>query len=255
MTNNTAKNFVACFGLMSGLLLPLFFSMGASAGEQRPSAFSQKATAIWENFQFRGGEPTGTVTVPSPDGKKMVSATFDSKTDGVALIVSTSSAHFKISIEGGVGSEIGWSTDSRAFFLSWSSEGLSGEFHTRVYYIDDSGLKKIDLGRLVNRAFGQPPLCERGPSPVNVAAIAWVEGSSRILIAAEVPPLTICDGYGTFRAFEVSVPKMTIIRTYDQLAAKKKFWPDLGLRLRQAPDGCIADPKSCEAYDNHATAN
>lgn len=254
MRNNTAKNFVACLGLVSVLLLLLFVSWGASAGQQKPAAFSQKAAAIWENFQFRGSEPTGTVTVPSPDGEKTVSATFDRKTDGFALSVSTSSAHFKISIQGGVGSEIGWSTDSRAFFLSWSSEGLSGEFHTRVYYVDDSGLKKIDFNPLVNRAFGHPPLC-LGPSPVNVAAVAWLEGSSRILVAAEVPPLSICDSYGTFRAFEISVPETTILRPYGQLAAKKKFWSDLGPRLRQAPDGCITDPKSCEARDNHATAN
>lgn len=245
---------MVCIGLTSVLVLPLFVSR-ASADERKRAAFSQKATAIWENFLFRGSEPTGTVTVPSPDGKKTVLASFDKKTDGVTLMVSTGSAHFKINIEGGVGSEIEWSPDSRAFFLSWSSEGQSGEFHTLVYYLADSGLKKIDLGPLVNHAFGRPPICQRGPSPANVAAIAWLEGSSSILVAAEVPPLSICDSYGTFKAFEVSIPKMTVIRAYDQLDAKKKFWPDLGPRLREARDGCITDPKSCEAPDNHATAN
>jgi hypothetical protein len=254
MKNGITKSFVACFGFVSILLLLLFISTSASADDRKLAAFSQKATAIWENLPFRGSEPTGTVTVPSPDGKKTVSAAFDRKTDGVALMVSTGSAHFRIKIEGGVGSEIGWSPDSRAFFLTWSSEGQSGEFHVRVYYVYRSGLKKIDLNPLVNRAFGHPPLC-LGRSPVNVAAVAWLEGSSRILVAAEVPPHSICDSYGTFKAFEISVPETTILRPYGQLAAKKKFWSDLGPRLRQAPDGCITDPKSCEVRDNHATAN
>ena len=254
MKTNRANNSLACFGLISALLLPLSLS-AASADERKPAAFSQRGTAIWENFQFRGSEPTGTVAVPSPDGKKMVSATFDEKVDGVTLTVSIGSRHFKIRIEGGVGSEIGWSADSRSFFLSWSSEGQSGQFRARLYYVDDSKLKKIDLSPLVNRAFGPPPLCAGGPSPANVAAIAWLEGSRRVLVAAEVPPHSVCDSYGTFKAFEVAVTEMVIVKRYDQVAAKKKFWTELGTRLREARDSCIASPKSCEAPDNHATTN
>jgi len=253
MRKNRASSVVG-IGFTSILVLPLFVSRG-SADDRKPTAFSQKATAIWENFQLRGGEPTRTVTVTSPDGKKTVLAAFNEKVDGVALAVSSGSTNFRTSIQGGVGSEIGRSADSRAFFLSWSSEGQSGQFHTLVYYVDDSSLKKIDLDSLVNRAFGRPPLCERGPSPANVVGIVWLEGSSCILVAAEVPPSTICDSYGTFKAFEVSIPEMTVIRAYGQLDAKKKFWPNLSPRLREARDGCITDPKSCEAPDNHAKAN
>jgi hypothetical protein len=175
--------------------------------------------------------------------------------DAVVLTVSIGCAIFKINSKGGVGSEIGWSADSRAFFIWWSSEGQSGEFHRRVYDVGGSGLKEIDLDRLVNRAFGQPPLCERGASLVNVAAVAWLEGPNSILVAAEVPPLPICDRYGTFWALQVSVREKTVIRPYRQLAAKKRFCSDLGARLRQAPDGCTPNPKSCEARDHHAAAN
>ncbi len=216
--------------------------------------FSLQATALWENIWVHG-KPPSTVTVPSPDGKKIITAVFDEKTDRVLLKITFGAKRFTADVDGGVGSEIAWSPDSQAFFLTWSSEGQSGEFHTRIYYVTRLGLKMIDLNPLVNRAFGHSVLCEGGPGPANVAAIAWLEGSRRILVAAEVPPLTICDSYGIFKAFEVSVPDSIVIKHYDQLAAKKEFWSYLGPRLREAPDRCITDPESCEVPNNHDRSN
>jgi len=212
----------------------------------KPAAYSRQATAIWENFVWDGSKPTGKVIVPSPDEKKVVTAVFDEKTDGVLLKVTSGVKEFRINVIGGVGSEIAWSPDSRAFFLTWSTEGLTGEFHTLLYYVSDSRLEKISLDPIVKRAFGHPVLCEGGPGPANVAAVAWLEGSRRILVAAEVPPISICDSYGIFKAFDVSVPDSIVIKPYDQLTAKKKFWSYLGRRLREAPDRCITEPKSCE---------
>lgn len=127
----------------------------------------------------------------SPDGKKAIAALYDEKKDRLLRKLSVGKKRFSADVEAGVGSEIAWSPDSRAFFLTGSSEGLSGKFHTRIYYISSSHLKMIDVNSLIEQAFGHPVLCEGGPEPANVAAVAWLEGSSRILIAAEVPPLTI----------------------------------------------------------------
>jgi len=219
--------------------------------EQKPAAFSQNATAIWENFRRQGSYPEGAIVVPSPDGEKSVTAAFDRKTESVTLTVSNGRAHFVASIEGGVGSEIAWSPDSQAFSVTWSSEGLSGEFHTRVYYILASGLKRISLNQTINHAFGQPPTCEKSPWPTNVAAVTWLGNSRRLLVVAEIPPLSICDSFGTFKAFEILLPEATVVEQYDQPTAKRKFWSDLGWRLREAPDYCIADPKSCWSPANH----
>ncbi len=221
----------------------------ARTQEPKPADFSQKTAAIWANFRWPGSYPDGTVVAPSPDRKKSVTAVFARKTESVALTVSNGQARFVSSIEGGVGSEISWSPDSRAFFVTWSSEGLSGGFHTRVYYVRTSGLKRVDLDLAVNRAFGHLPICDT--SPVNVAAVAWLEGSRRLLFTVEVPAHSICYSYGTFKACEVSMPDGTVNKRYDQVGAKKRFSSDLGPRLMDARDQCITDPKSCWAHENH----
>ena len=243
---NSAKSRLAIFWVWAISFLSFILTDAGHAEEPpKPAAFSQQATALWDNIWAHGKLPS-TVTVPSPDGKKTITAVFNEKRDRVLLKITLRVRRFSAYVNAGVGSEIAWSSDSRAFFLTWSSEGLGGEFHTRIYYVSRSRLKMIDLNPLVNRAFGHPVLCEGGPLLANIAAVAWLEGSHRILVAAEVPPLSICDSYGTFKAFEVSVPDSIVIKSYDQLAAKKKFWPYFGRRLREAPDNCITDPKCCE---------
>jgi len=211
-------------------------------------SYSQQATAIWANISTKGG--SGTIRIPSPDGAKAVTAGYDPKTDSILLTVAAGTKQFKAKVRGSVGSELAWSPDSRAFFLTYSDAGLGGEYSTLVFYVSERGLRKVNPSLVVKRAFGHA-LCSGGPSPANVVGVAWLEGSHRILIAAQVPPHSVCDNYNTFRAFELALPSAVVKKSYGQIAAKQSFGFYLGKDLRDAPDGCVTDPKSCQVPDNH----
>lgn len=237
------------FVLTARALLACYAAFGMPQHELRGPSYSQQATAIWENIWIEK-QPTGTIRIPSPDDMKAVTATYDMKADLLQLTVAAGGKQFKVKLEGGVGSELAWSPDSEAFFVTWSTAGLTGEYHTLVVYVSEQGLRKVHLDLAARRAFGHPVPCI-GPTLVNVVGVAWLEGSQRMLVAAQVPPLNICDSYNTFRAYEVSLPAAVVIKPYGQLAAKKKFWTYLGRDLRDAPDNCITDLKSCESPENH----
>jgi hypothetical protein len=63
-----------------------------------------------------------------------------------------------------------------------------------------------------------------------------------------------CDSYFTFKAYEVDISTQKILRTYNQLQAKKLFKEDLGEWLSKAPDECIRNPKACWVPANHPEA-
>jgi hypothetical protein len=174
---------------------------------------------------------------------------YDLKTDSMLLTVAASTKHFKAKVQGSVGSELAWSPDSKAFFLTYSDAGLDGEYFTVVFYVSGRGLRKVNPSLVVKRAFGHA-VCSGGPIPANVVGVAWMEGSHRLLIAAQVPPLSICDSYNTFKVFELALPTVTVAKSYGQIAAKQSFWSFLGRELRDAPDKCVTDPKSCQVPDN-----
>jgi hypothetical protein len=169
----------------------------------------------------------GTVQIPSPDGTKNIAASYDQNADFLLLAIADGAKQFNTKVEGGVGAELAWSPDSKAFFLTWSDAGLDGGYHTLVFYISEHGFRKVKLDLVAKRGFGHPiPL----PGDTNVVGVAWLIGSQRMLIAVQVPPLSICDSYNTFRAFEVSLPEGVVIHACGQIPAKKKFWAFLGKR-------------------------
>ena len=211
-------------------------------------SYSQQATAIWANISTKS--ESGTIRIPSPDGIKAVTAGYDLKSDSILLTVTVRTKQFKAKVQGSVGSELAWSPDSRAFFLTYSDAGLGGEYFTVVFYVSERGLRKVNPSLVVKRAFGHA-VCNGGVSPANVVGVAWIESSRRILVVAQVPPHTICDNYNTFRAFELALPSVAVVKSYGQIAAKQSFGSYLGKDLRDAPDRCVTDPKSCQIPDNH----
>ena len=136
----------------------------------------------------------------------------------------------------GFDAEVSWSPDSSAFAVT-ETEGSGGiGYGAYVLRIGESGLKEISLSPVVAKAFGSPVRCEISVPP-NVGFISWLD-SHRVLVAAEVVPVSICKCMGMFAAYEISLPEATITHTYSQIEAKKKFWSLLGCELRDADDGC-----------------
>lgn len=229
--------------------------MVPSSGQQpqkldnHPPWFSRQATSVWDDYWERK-QP---IRVISPDGKKTVIANFtgfSESTEHIIFTVIASDKEFKVDIGLGVGSEVAWSPDSKAFFVTSSEQGRNGWFHTQIYFLEDGGLKKVDPTREIERAFGQPVVCAWPESP-NVAAVGWLDGSGRILLAAQILHHTVCDSFGTFKLYEVALPEAKILKSYNQIVAKRLFWSLLGDELRRADDNCIRDRKSCEVPANH----
>ncbi|MHB8540029.1 MAG: hypothetical protein ACYDCD_03675 [Candidatus Acidiferrales bacterium] len=235
---------------IAAALLAVVFAAGASTSK-KSAPYAAGATDLWEEMWAENG-PGGpaTVRVTSPDGKKSVATSFDSKTGDVLLRVRSDSVDSTINIGPGVQSAVEWSPDSKAFFLTTSDQGANGWYHTLVYLVGANEIKKIDPTPLVLKTFGHPVKCTWLEDP-NVAAITWLHDSKRILVAAEILHHSVCDSFGTFKAYEVALPALRIVRTYGQLETKKLFRDSLGWEIKDAPDNCIRDPKSCWVSANH----
>jgi hypothetical protein len=149
----------------------------------------------------------------------------------------------------GLNAEVLWNVTSTAFTVTGSSEGASGQYHTDAFVLESNRLVHIPLTRLIESAFGHPVKCGWPEAP-NVAAIKWLNDST-VLVAAEIIAHSNCDSFGTFKAFSVDVRSRRVIRTYDQLAVKRLYGPDLGVELRNANDECIRHPSACFVSTNH----
>jgi hypothetical protein len=229
---------------------------GATPISKTSGPYAAGAVDLWEEMWTGvkdGADPSGSghaIEVTSPDGKKSITASYADKQEAVLLKIRVPSFDTTVNIGPGVQSAVEWSPDSKAFFVTTSDDGANGWYHTLVFLVGGKSVTEIDPTPVVLTSFGQPVKCEVPEAP-NVGAITWISGSKRILIAAEIIHHSNCDSFGTFKAYEVSLPELKIVRTYDQLEAKKLFHYSLGWEIKDAPDSCIRDPKSCWLPGNH----
>jgi len=214
-------------------------SVAASAQQPRTSCdttrdhtlYSWKASVLAE-------------TLKSPDGKKvLMMERLPPKDDGdgsIRYTVIVGGSRFSAQLPG-FNAEISWSPDSLAFAVTETEGGGGIGYGAYILRIGKSGMQEINLSPVVAKAFGSPARCEVPVAP-NIVFISWLD-SRRVLVVAEVVPVSICKCAGMFAACEVSFPEATIIRSYSQVEAKKKFWSLLGCELRDADDGCASGPQ------------
>jgi hypothetical protein len=157
----------------------------------------------------------------------------------------------KFRIEG-TGAELLWAPDSKAFAVTtW--DGASGfGVYTRVYrWIRQARVKEIHITPTIFNAFGHPVRCEPPMAP-NTGSVAWLKDSNRILVAARVVPVSVCDSMGMFKLYDLDLSTMHVVRVYNQIAAKQKFHQLLGCSLETAEDSCVTNPKSCHVESLHS---
>jgi len=137
----------------------------------------------------------------------------------------------------GFDAEVLWSQDSAAFAVT-QTEGSGGiGYRVYVFYVSETGLNKADVSKTVEKAFGSAVKCDVRVPP-NTGFVDWMGGSDKILVAAEVVPVSICECSGMFKVYELSLPDVRILRTYSQIEAKQKFSNLIGCELRDADDKC-----------------
>jgi hypothetical protein len=193
----------------------------------------------------------------SPDGKKAVVWYHVDGEDYYDWHVSVNAfgKRFQTTIGGDVDAEVFWAPDSKAFAETFSEAGAVGLYHVRVFSVDENGLHFIEPTEFVKKEFFSHPRRCFDPEDPNIGAIAWVGDSSHIVVAAETLPHSNCDGMGTFRAYEISLPGGSIEKSYNQLQAKSAFRRDMGVELLNADDECVRRPKSCWIPQLHEYAN
>jgi len=192
----------------------------------------------------------------SPDGTNTVKVRLenDKSEDNRAVVsVSTGGRHFEAIIGFGLNAEILWSPDSKSFVVSGSDGGANGLYRAEVFFLGRGKLTRIPLSAFIDKQFGHPVKCGWPESP-NVAAVKWIRPSTQAIIAAEIINHSNCDSFGTFRLYLVNVPQLRVLRTYNQIEAKKLFALDLGQELRSSPDNCVTEPTSCYVPTNHPNA-
>lgn len=231
-------------------MLTVFSFLSAPAGAKPPNPdgyYSRKAVALWDQL----ARNQTAITLYSPDGSSQVEAHYiENRGDyHVTLYVKGRIGVLKVNIGLGVGSEVLWAADSESFFVTTSDQGANGLYRLIVVGRFGGRLQSKDVSKLIYSVFGHPVRCG-WPEPPNVAGVGWLP-SGNVLVAAEIVNHSNCDSSGTFRAFEVNPTTLTIVNRYGQLEAKKRFRSLLGRELRDAPDDCIARPRSCFVSANH----
>lgn len=138
----------------------------------------------------------------------------------------------------GCPAEVGWSSDSKAFYITQSDGQIAG-FHTEVFLLAN-GLAELTPGinSLVERDFTRDHGCiqritgKRVTEKPNIVGLRWVKDHDQLLLVAEVRPDNLCGHRGYFAGYLVEIPTGKIIERYSPGELNRQWATDLGVRLK-----------------------
>lgn len=217
----------------------------------RPGTFSRNATEVWG---WTG--PSKSLTIKSPNGQNAVIVEYHSQSspspENATVYLEIGGRRLRTKIGQLVNSEVQWSPDSKALAVTFSDGGDVGTYHTRIYWIENQAFRVQEPTAGVKQAYLSHKLVCFQAEPPNIGAIEWLGSSQQILLAAEIPPHSNCDNFGTFKAYQVQLPGGRIVKVYGQIEARRLFGPHLGAELANADDTCITKPGSCDIPQLHS---
>ncbi len=123
-----------------------------------------------------------------------------------------------------------WAPDSNAFVVTESDGGLVGGWFISVYSIENDRLISLLVTDQVTRTFRQLSRCSDNEAP-NIGAVAWLRGSMRLLVVAEVPPHSSCLDMGKLRGYIVEVPSGNVVQQMTASQLKQQWRGSLGERV------------------------
>jgi hypothetical protein len=110
--------------------------------------------------------------------------------------------------------EVGWASDSRQFFLSWSGGGAIGEYYVRVFRLDEDRVVELDAPKIAFEDFRKHHWCQaRGD---NVFMLGWTPDSRNLFVVAEVCPTSDCKEWGLFRGYLMDAQTGTILKVFGE---------------------------------------
>ncbi|MBI5843776.1 MAG: hypothetical protein HZB23_03805 [Deltaproteobacteria bacterium] len=166
------------------------------------------------------------IEVISPDKRKVAvisGVTLGVRMDGKNLTVT---GHTEIETL----AEMQWSADSSAFFITESYGGAVGDWHVTVYLLGEKKVESYDVTQKAFPAFKKHFVCIEPEDP-NFGALKWLEGSKKLLVAAEVPPHSSCPEMGKLRGYVIEVPSGNILKEYEEDKLRTIFGEYFGNRL------------------------
>ena len=135
-------------------------------------------------------------------------------------------------------SEVLWAPDSKAFAITGSEGGWVGSWDVEVFYLREQTVRRANITSRVKRDAMRRYQCTDpgGNEEPNMGAIGWLDGSSRLLLAAEVPPHSSCPEMGKLMGYVVTVPTGQILERLSEGQLRRRWRASLGERLRTNAD-------------------
>jgi hypothetical protein len=164
--------------------------------------------------------------IQSPDAKKTAII------DGIELRVISEGRDLPGANDQGISTlaELAWSPDSTAFFITESHGGEVGDWHVSVYVISRGTLRRTSPVGNVMKEFKRHYGCE-GPEEPNVGAVKWLDGSKKLLVAAEVPPHSSCPDMGKVGGYVLLVRTGQIVQEFSEKKLRAQWGRYLGRRF------------------------
>lgn len=239
-------------------ILSLLFCVHSLLLHKLPQG-SQTNSAIWAkkgtSFPVGCADDFSTcrpLTISSPDGKNAVEVTYDTapdypKTVTVSLKIATyEKCVGMVSALTGVDDEITWSPDSRCFFINSNYNDYADKI-VSVHCLDEP---KFGPGHITQQAERDmvrsfPPcratytldncaqMAADPDSYLGVVGLDWINGSSEIVVMAEVPCSSSMGGIMCqVLGYEIAVPSGKILRRMEPKEFAKRWQHSMAWKFR-----------------------
>jgi hypothetical protein len=238
--------------LCSGLFPELCY-----AGSSAIQLFSGPAVSVWDLFPnqdnvFGLGKKGSVVQVPSPNGKQKLEFPSDGgEDDDTYTFFAVVGRHrYPIKIDGYVDPHVIWANDSSGALFTFSNGGANGGWETKLLSFYGEHVDFTDPTQQIADDFiayrdKVGIKCEVPHEFPNLYPIGFTD-RSHALIAAETVGHSICDCFGSFRAYAIELPSGKIQKSLSQARVKKIFGDKLPFDLSADPnDDWDVDPRSC----------
>jgi len=175
----------------------------------------------------------GPFSITSPDSEKLVVIR-----NHYQLAVLKRGKELAVPDEAGVHplAELLWASNSRAFAITQSDGGIVGGWFVDVYLVSDVDISQMNVTEQVKKNFMMTYKCLIPEEPTaneqpNIAALKWLNGSSKLLLVAEVPPHSSCPEMGKLMGYVVSIPSGRVLQRYEERELRKTWSRVFGERL------------------------
>lgn len=196
--------------------------------------WSAQTVSLFNTWGALDSNPGRVLTLPSPDGHKIIQV----RNETVGIVIEGKGYRTRFGKK--TSAELGWSPDSKAFFLTWTNGGDTGTWHTELYSVANSGIKQItgfenkirdDFEHRI-RHLPMPKFASsmdrqywlgKEYCEANLVGAQWLKGSQELVVSALVPNVGICRFASRFEVYRVAVPSGKILQRYTPLEAYQKF--------------------------------